>query len=601
MRILLAVLLAVSVAACAAGNLVPQSPASPLPGVKGEARERVSILIHVPKREKHGTRARYVSRSTKGVTIALSGPTNLNETLGLTPRSPGCLAGPNGTTCRLAIFLQSCPSSARCYSASVATYDSVKCAKTCTIPSSAKRLSADQNAAFNVAAGKSNSLRLTLDGVPASVAIVPGSSSTLTGDSVLGFTIPKCVTTPQPVTLTALDADGNTIVGPGAPGSPQLASDDAIHLAVAAPKPSASPNAFTLVPPASLASATIPNAGTVVHLTATVRPLAGSGSTKRVSSKISVTFNTDVCGVITEYSNGLTTAAGLAGITVGSDNNLWFVEDQYSTVGSITTGGTITEHGVTSSHNPAFFYAITKGPDGNLWFTESDAPGIGTYTTGGTYSEYLQSGGGVYGITTGPDGNLWYTGNDSHSVSHVTAINTAGQIQHSYSVPTHAMPFGIVTGPDGALWFADSNTNSIGRITTNGTVGEYSVPTANSDPSVITSGPDGALWFAEECTNKIGRITTAGVVTNEYPVPTASAFPGGSDGINGMTSGPDGAVWFVESLGNKIGRITTGGTITEYPVPTASSHPEAIVSGPDGALWFTEGTASAQSKIGRIQ
>jgi len=29
-------------------------------------------------------------------------------------------------------------------------------------------------------------------------------------------------------------------------------------------------------------------------------------------------------------------------------------------------------------------------------------------------------------------------------------------------------------------------------------------------------------------------------------------------------------------------------TFTEYPLPTANSHPEAITSGPDGALWFLD-------------
>ena len=53
-------------------------------------------------------------------------------------------------------------------------------------------------------------------------------------------------------------------------------------------------------------------------------------------------------------------------------------------------------------------------------------------------------------------------------------------------------------------------------------------------------------------------------------------------------TGPSGALWFTEASGNRIGRITTSGTITEYPIPTASSYPEGIAPGPDSALWFTE-------------
>jgi streptogramin lyase len=67
------------------------------------------------------------------------------------------------------------------------------------------------------------------------------------------------------------------------------------------------------------------------------------------------------------------------------------------------------------------------------------------------------------------------------------------------------------------------------------------------------------------------------VTITEYPLPVASsATPGG------ISAGPDGALWFTEVGGNKIGRITMSGMITEYPVPTAASNPTAITNGPDG-------------------
>ena len=39
------------------------------------------------------------------------------------------------------------------------------------------------------------------------------------------------------------------------------------------------------------------------------------------------------------------------------------------------------------------------------------------------------------------------------------------------------------------------------------------------------------------------------------------------------------------------------GTITEFPIPTPNSVPNAITAGPDGNLWFTENGAN---KIGQI-
>jgi streptogramin lyase len=95
----------------------------------------------------------------------------------------------------------------------------------------------------------------------------------------------------------------------------------------------------------------------------------------------------------------------------------------------------------------------------------------------------------------------------------------------------------------------------------------------------------------------VGALATAfanmafGQSVTEFPVPTASSVP------LAITAGPDGNLWFNEQDGNTIGKITTAGVITEYVIPTANSHPIAITPGPDGNLWFTEFDGH---KIGRI-
>ena len=83
-----------------------------------------------------------------------------------------------------------------------------------------------------------------------------------------------------------------------------------------------------------------------------------------------------------------------------------------------------------------------------------------------------------------------------------------------------------------------------------------------------------------------------GTIT-EYPVPTASSEP------IGITGGPDGNLWFTEFSGNKIGRITptAPNTITEFPIPTANSDPRGIASGRGDKVWIAE---SMGNKIGRI-
>src|SRR3712207_8929964 len=54
----------------------------------------------------------------------------------------------------------------------------------------------------------------------------------------------------------------------------------------------------------------------------------------------------------------------------GPDGNIWFVNKSPAVVGKITPEGVITEYtdGLTTLSEPS---AITLGPDGNLWFTET--------------------------------------------------------------------------------------------------------------------------------------------------------------------------------------------------------------------------------------
>src|SRR5262245_56392152 len=72
----------------------------------------------------------------------------------------------------------------------------------------------------------------------------------------------------------------------------------------------------------------------------------------------------------------------------------------------------------------------------------------------------------------------------------------------------------------------------------------------------------------------------------EFPIPTASSGPWG------IATGPDGNLWFTETEANKIGMInpTTHAT-TAFPLPRDRNYwkdPQGITAGPDGNLWFTE-------------
>jgi streptogramin lyase len=236
------------------------------------------------------------------------------------------------------------------------------------------------------------------------------------------------------------------------------------------------------------------------------------------------------------FTAGITPVAGVSGITVGPDGNVWFTEDSGDRIGRITLDGAITEFSVpTPSSRPI---RIAAGPDGNLWFTERNGGKIGRITPAGAITEFAT---GCFDIAAGPDGNLWFT---------------------------------VFLG------------NSIGRITPSGAITYFPIGDVGTD---IATGPDGNVWFTETTSNMIGTITPAGVVT-EFPIPTTNSRPGG------ITAGPDGNVWFTETTGNKVAMITPAGAFTEFPIPAGTLNPSQIVTGPDGDLWFFVGG----TKINRI-
>jgi streptogramin lyase len=284
-----------------------------------------------------------------------------------------------------------------------------------------------------------------------------------------------------------------------------------------------------------------------------------------------------------------TAASEPLGITRGPDGNLWFAE--LHAIGRITPAGVVTEftQGLSSASEPT---EITVGPDGNLWFTEEQTDKIGRISVAGAITEFSTgnaAGGIVNGIAAGADGNLWFTV-QSGAIGRITPAGAVTLFTLGITAPTQLSL--ITRGPDGNLWVADGG-GKIDRITPTGVITEFTAGiTSGSHPSGISTGPDGNLWFTEDNGNRIGRITTAGVVTEFSAGITPNSLP------TEITTGPDGNLWFTEFGTDRIVRITPLGVVTEFSAGiTAASGPEGIAVGPDGNLWFTELNGN---RIGRL-
>jgi NHL repeat len=279
--------IAVLTACSSSGEPALQSaPAQPL--ASGSHRSdagRLVFRVRVPRKRKTRRAPRYVSPATAAITIAITGLANVQKTAALGPDA-GC-----SNLCTVSIpGLKPCRSAATCYVATVATYDAVTgCPSACAIPGAAHELSGNQSVPFRIVKARDNLIEVTLDGVPASAVLVPDADATLSGNMASGFTLGKCNSPAQHVSVFALDADGNYILGAGAPIL-SLASNDAVDLPVTAAPSPASPNGFTLTPP------TVAAANKVVQLTIGAAPLAGGSGAPPVTTHVNVTFD-DICGL----------------------------------------------------------------------------------------------------------------------------------------------------------------------------------------------------------------------------------------------------------------------------------------------------------------
>jgi streptogramin lyase len=282
-----------------------------------------------------------------------------------------------------------------------------------------------------------------------------------------------------------------------------------------------------------------------------------------------------------------------AGITTGSDGNLWFTESASNQIGRITPAGVVTEFKIPTAFSGAS--AITTGPDGNVYFVESEAKQIGRITPKGVITEFAipASVFAVGGITAGPDGNVYFSVGDNHGAE-VGRLTPAGKITflnlHQGGFPGTGS---LVTGPDKNLWVA--LFGEVVRLTTSDVTTAFPLPTPAGDTAGlggIAAGPDGNLWFTGDNFSNggatvaafVGRITTKGVAT-EFPLATADSFP------TGISAGSDGNLYSAgTSAGAGLSRITTQGVITELPVPTSGG----VTKGPDGNIWLTEDGKIAQ-------
>jgi DNA-binding beta-propeller fold protein YncE len=521
----------VGLASCSGGGgAIAPNPAPTSAHSSGTAKEQLVISIPHKATTAGIRRAQYVSAATQSVTVnvvpqgSATPVSGFPQTMNLTTSSPNCVSTLASTQCTLTLAL-----SAGSYDVSLTTFDQTGGA--------GNVLSAAQSVPITVLSGQANTLPITLGGVPVSVQVVSAGGA-LTGSALSGFTLATNAT--ANISVFGLDADGNMILGPGAP-TVSLTSSAPTQVSVVAPAPG-SPNTFALTSKTQTVSVT---------LTATVTPPALSGATAISAASVVAPpaariFVTNAVGITVYDQNGnqqttsgsfpnLSTPAGLGFDPV--NGFLYVPNTGNSSITVYDQNGNQQTLGAAAFRNVTVPGVVAYDPANNLLYVASisnnsvtafDQNGIQQTLSGAGFPTlnfpsdiaYDSANGFLY-ITSLQGGS---GGNGS-----VAAFDQNGNPQTlSGNFPNLNQPAGIAFDPvNDFLYVANSNNNTVTVYDQNGNqqnLGASAFPaTSISSPSDIVYNPvNGLFYVTNDGTDTVTAFDHNG---NPQTLSAANPFP----------------------------------------------------------------------------
>jgi streptogramin lyase len=570
-----AFLLTALMAGCGGSVVVPQQNALPalrIARITREPQATANVSIRIPQHPRH--RAHYIS--VNSTTMKLTANGKLIGSFRLWVKTKYCILIDGARQCTFTVGVP-----AGKVTFGVALYDARN-----AVLSRAKIVK-------TIEAGRAAQIALVLEGVIKRISVTLQSPNPNAG-----------VAAKIPVYLTAFDASGAAIVGPGNYSVPvKMIDTDKMGATSISPTRVSAP-------------------GTPVTLTYTGKSMfsATIGATASGATVDPAQF-VPTPHVFASFSATGVGPASLLAITSGPDGNVWVTTTQgaggIDAIVRLTATGTpaVFDHANTPALTDDSAYdAIVEDSAGNVWFTENNANQIGEIprgtAPGGTVREYGVTGLGTFcpeKIVAGNNSDLWFTSNCSNLIGNIT---TAGTL----TGPAFAEAAGnnqslLLSKIDGKLYVVDRYDQAIDRYAISGhSVGSPQIATVpdntirgtawpNYNLSGIAQTSDGQLWFSNDtCTpNTIGAMTPFSTASiREYTSAT------GSDEPNAMVVAPDGNTIFL-ALANhpQIERVENNGpgvapTLDLYAVETRTPNDVfqssvGIVIGPNGNLWIAGG------------
>lgn len=520
-----------AVSACSShGSSALPTPASAPPARNASTAATLSIVVPQPSRTSSARRPQYVSPSSTQLQVAVNGGSPV--TYGLTPSTPGCALMTGNLTCTFSI-------------AAAPGND----AFTLTLTDAAGTVLSRNVVSATLTAGVSTPVDVTLAAVPASVRAVPGPNSAIEGSGAPSYHIPGFF--PQRIELQALDADGNVIIGPGAPAIAAPTVSSGSTYASVAPVGVADQNGYIISANGGAGGQTI-----TLSMAAQSVPLNDGTPSAPVSGATSFTFTpaivvasgfqVQIYSVETGKQVSLfNICPGVCGttidnaITAGPSGNIFVKYQQISglsqtftikefapgnsaAVRILSTSNGVTGPGTMAVDQNGMLYVANAA---NGVFLNRKPAQITEFLPGATSPKYSITGAtltGPQGVAVDGSGNVYVT-NSNGAIpvygpgSHTTALRT---MQNASVVN----PTAAVATAAGGLYVLDNTNKALAYFapgaTTTATV---ATPAFSNTPSSLSSDGSGNLWVSIPNANAVEKFDAAALPNTLNLLQTISA------------------------------------------------------------------------------
>jgi sugar lactone lactonase YvrE len=494
----------------------------------------------------------YVSPSTQSIGVAVDGGTPIYTNLNST--SPACSdAGPlTPLTCTVPITASTGP-----HTVALLTYDQAQATPPAATP--AGNALSSNTVATTIVAGQNNVVAVTLNGVPTTVVLATAPAETTANGGNNGLTLAGPM--PKTMLVEALDADGNVIVGPGAPAL-AISDPGSMVSAAAIPvvgNPTQASNMFTLTPIA-LGSTTL--AVSAVQAGSSGTPATTSASVPTTVAAILAVSNFSNNSV-TEYAPwsvtpALTITSGITvpkPIAVDANGTLYVGNSTANTVTEYADGGpTVTRTISGSVQDPISFAFDTSG----LMYVanENGTHGISVYAPGNTTLALS-----ITANISNPDalaidqvGTL-YVANESDNT--VTAYAGGGTTVTRTITTGINMPTALAVDASGTLYVANALANDVTAYANGGTTLTRTISGGVNEPVALAIDATGTLYVL----NTINQTATA--YAGGGTTLTRTLSPGGApSNLTNLIVDTNGTLYVANTAGNTVAVYAGGTTLT---------------------------------------